>query len=565
MGGAEWDKVVDVVVVGSGAGAMAAAITAARHGAEVEVIEKAEKLGGTSAWSGGMPWMPVNDHMAEVDVADSREDALTYLAAVSNDRYLDQALIERFVDQAASAMRYLEDNSALEMVVTKTYSDYYADRPGGKPRGRSLEPKPLDAPAVLGDWADKVRESVHIPPLTQDEMAAEGSRRNLPLQDGEVPQDVVALITERTEKRIRCLGAALISGLLKGALDAGVEFRTSTAAQELVQQDGRVVGVIAESDGETVRIGARRGVVLASGGFEWNKELVTTFMGVPDLFPLSPPTNVGDGLKMGLELGAAVGNMSNGIAFPSIYDGRSELEGHRFGSLFAPRSDPGVIIVNRAGKRFANEGVCYNDLAKRHKVYDDVSGTYPNTGPVWQIFDQTVRDRTIALDFVPGQPTPDWVHEAPTIGELAEKIGVDPEVLTDQVARWNSYVDAGEDPEYHRGTVWWEGFQIEGPSPEKNMRRIETGPYYAMALYNGILGTVGGLRIDTDARVQSLRGGPIEGLYAVGNVASGIFGQTYPGGGCTLGPGLTFGWLAGQHVAAQSPQEIEQRETVAQA
>jgi 3-oxosteroid 1-dehydrogenase len=563
MSGAEWDHVVDVVVVGSGAGAMATAITAARHGAEVEVIEKAEKLGGTSAWSGGMPWMPVNDHMAEAGVTDSREDALTYLAAVANDRYQDQALIERFVDQAGPAMRYLEENSALEMVVTKTYSDYYADRPGGKPRGRSLEPKPLDSGTALGEWADRVRESVHIPPLTQDEMAAEGSRRNLPLKDGEVPQDVVALITERTENGIRCLGSALISGLLKGALDAGVEFRTSTAVQRLVQQDGRIVGIVADSDGDELRIGARLGVVVASGGFEWNKELVKTFMGVPDLFPLSPPTNVGDGLRMGMEVGAALGNMSNGIAFPSIYDGHSQLEGQPLGSLAAPRNDPGVIIVNRDGRRFANEGICYMDLAKRHKVYDDVTGTYPNTGPVWQIFDQTVRERTIALDFAPGQPTPDWVHEADTIAELAEKIGVDPDVLTAQVTRWNSYVDAGVDPEYHRGTVWWEGFQIEGPSPEKNMRRIETGPYYAMALYNGILGTVGGLRIDTDARVQSLRGEAIEGLYAVGNVASGIFGQTYPGGGGTLGPGLTFGYLAGQHIAAQSPAEIEEREPVA--
>jgi succinate dehydrogenase/fumarate reductase flavoprotein subunit len=562
---ASWDHVVDVVIVGSGAGAMAAAITAARSGSEVEVIEKAELLGGTSAWSGGMPWMPRNHHMAEVSVDDSREDALTYLESLSADRYQDQELIERYVDQAGEAMKFLEDNSALEMVVAGSYSDYYADRPGGKPRGRSLEPKPLDARTSLGDWEKKVRDSPHIPPLTQDEMAVEGSRRNLPLQDGEVPQDVVALITERTAKGIRCLGAALISGLLRGALNAGVTFRTSTPADRLVLQNGQVVGVVAHHDGDELRIGARRGVVLASGGFEWNEEFVKTFLGVPDLFPLSPPTNVGDGLRMGMEAGAALGNMSNGIAFPSIYDGRAMLEGKPHGSLAGPRNDPGVIIVNRHGKRFANEGICYMDLAKLHKVYDEKTATYPNTGPVWQIFDQTVRDRTIALDFMPNQPTPDWVHEAATIAELAEKIGVDPGVLTDQVERWNSYVDAGEDPDFHRGTIWWEGFQIEGPSPEKNMRRIETGPFYAMALYNGILGTVGGLRIDTDARVQGLRGGPIEGLYAVGNVASGIFGQTYPGGGGTLGPGLTFGYLAGQHVAAQSPREIEQREAVAQA
>jgi succinate dehydrogenase/fumarate reductase flavoprotein subunit len=353
--------------------------------------------------------------------------------------------------------------------------------------------------------------------------------------------------------------------MLRGALDAGVSFRTSTAADRLVVEDGQVVGVVARHEGEELRIGVRRAVILASGGFEWNEELVKAYLGIPDALPLSPPTNVGDGLQMGLEVGAAIGNMTNGVAFPSIYDGRSTLEGKPHGSLAAPRNDPGVIIVNRDGRRFANEGVCYMDLAKLHKVYDAQTASYPNTGPVWQVFDQTVRDRTIALDFMPGQPTPDWVHEAKTIGELAEKIGVDPLVLSEQVERWNSYVDAGEDPEFHRGTIWWEGFQIEGPSPEKNMRRIETGPYYAMPLYNGILGTTGGLRIDRDARVKAARTGAIiPGLYAVGNVAAGIFGQTYPGGGCTLGPNITFGYLAGRSAASESPRNSESLEALGQ-
>ncbi|HEY6758575.1 MAG TPA: FAD-dependent oxidoreductase [Baekduia sp.] len=567
MTDARWDHVVDVLVVGSGAGGLAAAITAARNGADVEVIEKAPQLGGTSAWSGGMPWVPRNSHMPEVGVPDSREDALTYIDSLLNDRSPDHDLVELYVDRAAEAWDYIEANSAIEMVVTYSYSDYYADRPGGKPRGRSLEPKPFDSPKMLGEWHDRVRDTPHIPRLTQDEMAAEGARRNLPVgAEGAVPVDIMALLGEREANGIRTLGPALVSGLVRGALDAGVSLQTGTPATELVVDDGAVVGVVAEHDGQTIRIGARRGVVLASGGFEWNAELVRAYMGIPDAFPLTPPTNVGDGLQMGLEVGAAVGNMTNAVAFPAAYDGHSTNEaGGPLGSLAPPRSDKGCIIVNRDGRRFVNEGVSYMDMAKSHRQYDQDTATYPNTGPVWQIFDQDVRERTMTLDFVPGQPTPDWVHEAATVAELAAKIGVDPAILAEQVERFNAAAEAGVDPDFHRGTIWWEGYQTGGPSPEKNMAKIERGPFYAMKLYNGVLGTLGGLRIDEHAQVRAARGGLVDGLYAVGNVAAGIFGQAYPGGGSTLGPNVTFGYLAGLHAAARSARDVEPaREAVAQ-
>jgi 3-oxosteroid 1-dehydrogenase len=557
MADASWDRVVDVLVVGSGAGGLAAAVTAADHRCEVEVIEKADLLGGTSAWSGGMPWIPRNRHMAEAGIEDSREDALTYLAGLSCDRYPDQKLIEVFVDRAAEAVEYIEDKTALRLTVTHSYSDYFADRPGGKPKGRSLEPLPCDARAVLGEWAERVRDTPHIPRLTQDEMAAEGARRNMPLDEqGEVPVDVVALLTEREAAGIRTLGPALVSGILRGVLDLGVKLTTGTPAKELVIEDGEVVGVVAEQDGHEIRIGARRGVVLATGGFEWNPELVLAYLGIPDGFPLSPSTNVGDGLQMGLEAGAAIGNMTNAVAFPCAYDEHSTLDGRPFGNMAPPRSDPGCIVVNGEGRRFVNEGIGYMDVAKAHRAYDPQTASYPNTGPVWMVFDQDARERIITMDFVPGQPTPDWVKEGETIADLGAKMGVDPAVLEEQVARWNDHVSAGEDPYFGRGTIWWEGFQTGGPSPAKNMASIAKGPFYAMRLYNGILGTVGGLRIDEHARVRSARGGLIPGLHAVGNVAAGIFGQTYPGGGGTLGPNITFGYLAGSHLGEHAPRAI---------
>lgn len=547
-----WDRVVDVVVVGSGAGGLTAALTAAVDGADVEVLEKADLLGGTSAWSGGMPWVPRNSHMPEVDATDSREEALEYINGLTEQRAHDPSLIERFVDEAAGAIDFLEAHSAVRLTVTRAWSDYFADRPGGKLSGRSLEPLPMDSPGILGAWHDKVRDSPHIPRLTQDEMAALGSQRALPVDEtGKVPAGAEELIARRERDQVRVMGPALISGIVRGLVDEGVTLTTGTPVTRLVVEDGAVVGVEADDHGATVRIGARRGVVLASGGFEWNEDLVLAYLGSPHKLPLSPPTNVGDGLVMGLEIGAAVGNMSNAVAFPATYDEHSTYEGAPIGNLATPRADPGVVGLNKHGRRFVNEGITYMDIAKVHAEYDPVSATYPNEGPGWWVFDESVRGRHIISDFAPGAPTPTWVKTADTLEGLAAEMDLDPAVLVEEIERFNGHVEAGVDPDFHRGEIWWEGYQTEGPQPGRHLAKVETGPFYALKMYDGILGTVGGLRIDADARVLRQRGGVVDGLYAVGNVAAGIFGQVYPGGGSTLGPGITFGHLAGRHAAAR--------------
>lgn len=553
-----WNRVVDVIVVGSGAGGLTAAITAAVDGATVEVLEKADLIGGTSAWSGGMPWVPLNSHMSEVGMTDSREEALEYIRGLTEHREPDPALLETFVDEAATAVDFLEAHSAVRFTATRAWSDYYADRPGGKIVGRSLEPLPMDSPAILGDeWHGRVRDSPHIPLLTQDELAALGAQRALPTDEtGKVPQDAGELIARRTRDRIRVLGPAMIAGMVRGIIDHDVTVTTGTPVTRLILEDGAVVGVEAEHDGQTIRIGARRGVVLASGGFEWNEELVLAYLGTPDRLPLSPPTNVGDGLVMGLEIGAAVGNMSNAVAFPATYDERSTLEGAKHGSLATPRADPGTIGINKHGRRFVNEGISYMDVAKVHATYDPFTASYPNEGPGWWIFDSDVRGRYQLGDFVPGGPTPEWVKESDTIAGLAEQIGVDPSVLVAEVDRFNDHVDAGHDPDFRRGEIWWEGYQTQGPQPGAHLAKMRKGPFFAVKMYDGILGTAGGLRTDSHARVKAARGGTIDGLYAVGNVAAGIFGQAYPGGGSTLGPGITFGYLAGRHVASAAARPV---------
>jgi 3-oxosteroid 1-dehydrogenase len=297
--------------------------------------------------------------------------------------------------------------------------------------------------------------------------------------------------------------------------------------------------------------------VLACGGFEWNPELVRAFLGVPEVRPLSPPTNVGDGLAMALEAGAAVANMSVAWSFPVAYDGTSTYEDEPLSILATPRMEAGCITVNQSGRRFVNEGVTYMDFNRAHRDYDATTQTYPNESPVWMVFGAKVRDRLHVADLHPGEPTPDWVKEAATIEELAVAIGVDPAVLADEVARFNGFVADRHDPDFGRGSVWWEGWTTGGPNPDKSMAPVDDPPFYAMALHDGILGTAGGVLVDGHARVRAMRGGVIDGLYAAGNIAASVFGPSYPGGGATLGPAMTFAYLAGLHLGEREARAAD--------
>jgi succinate dehydrogenase/fumarate reductase flavoprotein subunit len=561
MGEHTWDRVVDVVVVGSGAAALTAAVVAADGGCEVELFEKSDKIGGTSATSGGMPWVPLNHHLGEVGVEDSREEALQYLRGLTQGREPDPQLLEVYVDRAAEAFAYIEEHTGAHFTASRTFSDYFADHRGGKPRGRSLDSAPF-AFEQLGEWGDRIRRSPHFPPgLTQDELAGAGSApdpRNVYMgADGGATVDLQQLMSDRAAAGVRTLGEGMIGGLLQGVIEREIPVNTDSPVRRLVRDGATVVGVIVEHDGHEVEVGARRGVVLGSGGFEWNAELVRAFLGVPEVRSLTPPANIGDGLVMALEAGASVANMSVAWAYPVTYDGHSTLEGEPLAILATPRQEPGCITVNQGGHRFVNEGVTYMDFGRTHRVYDPTTQTYPNASPVWMIFDQRVRDRTHLADLHPGEPTPDWVKEGETVAQLAGELGIDAKVLVAEIDRFNRYVDAGADPEFGRGSVWWEGWTSGGPSAEKSMARIDAPSFYAMPLYDGILGTAGGLRVDERGRVLAMRGGVVDGLYAAGNVMASPFGPAYPGGGSTLGPGMTFGYLAGRHLGEQPARSIE--------
>jgi succinate dehydrogenase/fumarate reductase flavoprotein subunit len=548
----KWDRTADVVVVGSGGAALTAAVTAAAGGAQVTVLEKSDKVGGTTGVSGGVLWIPANHHMKELGVEDSPEEALRYIRRLTMGREPDPALIDDFVATGGDVVQWLEDNTPVRMFATKWFADYYADMPGGKREGRSLEPTVFEARTQLGDWAARVRISPYEPLLTMEEKFSLGL--NGALLEKRPVEEVCA---ERAKSGAAVIGGALISMLLKGCLDRGATVLTGTPGRELiVDDDGRVVGVRAEGAEGSTLVGARRGVVLAAGGYEWNQELVKSFLTVPSLSPLSPPFNEGDALIMALEAGAAVANMNSAWWFPAMRDPTMTYEGKPLYHLGAGRNVAGTIVVNKRGRRFANEGTTYQDYPKSLMAYDPVAVEFPNESPVWMIFDQRTKDSQVLLNIMPGQPAPDWVARASSIRGLAELIGVPGDNLVGTMERFNANASSGIDPDFHRGTVYWENFLSGGPSAAANLAPINTPPFYALPIYLGALGTNGGLRIDVDGRVRSLRGGIIEGLYAAGNTSANIFGSMYPAGGATIGPSVVFGHHAGKHAASNKVAKI---------
>ncbi|WP_040951795.1 FAD-binding protein [Gorillibacterium massiliense] len=538
----QWDHEVDVVVMGSGGAALVAAIMAADQGAKVLILEKAHQLGGTTAFSGGIPWIPLNRYMQEKGAGDTREDALTYIRRITGGKEPNPKLLEVYVDNGYKMIDYLHEHTPLKFAVPMSYPSYYGNLPGAK-SGRSLDPMPYDMNEI-GEWGEKIRQNPIFPPLTLEEGGAIGGVD-------------FAKIAERMENNIVTMGRALIASMFKGVLDRGIETWLGTPGKELVLSDeGEVIGVVAEQKGKKVYIGTRKGVVLASGGFEWNKELVKTFLKGEITHPLSPAGNDGDGLIMAMEAGAALGNMSEAWWYPAMQDPTFEYEDRVMNQLGGGRFGPNSIIVNKHGKRFVHEGVTYNDLPKSFYEFDPVALEWPNEPPVWMIFDQQLKDSTMIITMMPGEDTPDWVDRADSIRDLAAKIGVDADNLEATVQRFNENAKKGVDPDFHRGTTFFENFTGGGGSPEANLGPIEKAPFYALPIYFGSLGTSGGPKIDENGQVINLRGKPIPGLYAAGNAAMGVMGQAYLSAGGTIGPAMTFGYLAGIAVGKSESKTI---------
>jgi 3-oxosteroid 1-dehydrogenase len=542
----QWDQEFDVVVIGSGGAGMTAALVAHDAGASVAIVEKAEVVGGTTAVSGGVVWVPNNHHMSEVGIEDSREEALRYMLRLADGRS-EETLVELFLDTAPEMIRYLEEHAGLEFSSLEHYPDYHPEFEGGRAGGRSLDPGLFDT-NELGEHKKKLRRSpiFGMTAMTVAEATEWGVFSNpaaLPFK----------LLGERLQKGLVCYGGSLVGRMYKALIARGILPMTSTAAKELIVEEDKVVGVIVESEGVSQRLRATQGVLLASGGFEWSKELNVQFLGGQLTHPNSPPGNDGDGLKMAMNVGADLANMSEAWWCPSVVIPDEEYDGVQLNrGDFATRSLPHSIIVNRKGKRFVNEAHNYNDMMKPFFNFDPVDYERPNL-PAWLVFDQAYMDKYALQTYVPGMPIPKWVTSAESIEALATIIDVDAVGLADTIRRFNGFAVEGVDKDFRRGESVYDHFYGDpGHEPNPNLGEISKGPYYALQVFPGAIGTKGGAKVNARSQVLNVNGSPIEGLYAAGNVMAGITGPGYPGAGGTIGAAMTFGYIAGRDLAAKT-------------
>ena len=542
-----WHLEADVVILGSGGAAMTAAISAHDFGArDVVILEKSGMVGGTTAMSGGMLWIPNNHYQREAGIDESDDDIVAYLDALAPGG-LDPETLGAFMESGPEMIRYFSDRTPVRFHAYADFPDYQPYMPGAKPDGgRSLDNEAFSF-EQLGKWATRVNPTKMAYPVRGSLMEA---------INGTLDE---AMLAERERGDYRGLGQALVGSLFKAVLDRGIPVEFEKRARKLVKDGDRVIGVVAEdADGRDFRVRARRGVVIATGGFEWNEKLVRTFLRGPLTGPVSVPENEGDGLLMAIDAGAQLGNMQNAFWQQSVLETKAQHRSAKPNYLLGSdeRARPGAILVNRAGRRFVNEAANYNAMGKALHAFDAGTHSYANL-PYWLIIDQRYKDKYPLFTSPPGSPIPPYVMTADTLEALAGMAGIDAEGLAGTVKRFNEMVRNGHDDDFHRGDNSYDNFYMWGDAafdpPYRTLGAIDQGPYYAVRMESGALGTCGGPKTNGDAQVLDWNDTPIPGLYAAGNAMAAVLGEAYGGAGGTLGPGMTFGYIAGRHLGTHIP------------
>ncbi|WP_171896609.1 3-oxosteroid 1-dehydrogenase [Nocardioides marmotae] len=558
---------VDVVVVGAGAAGMSAALAAADRGLDTILLEKSAYFGGSTARSGGGVWIPGNYALKAAGQDDPLENSKLYLDSIVGD-VVPKVRRDTYVDRGAEVMDFLKARTPVRFTWVPDYADYHPEQPGGRPKGRTVEPVPLDA-SFLGAELERLHPPYTKAPANMIVTQADFRKISLGMRTLRGPLTMVKVTLKRIlagllRRRMYAMGNAIAIGLRQGLADARVPLHYETELRDLVVQDGRVTGVRVLRDGVEQVVRARRGVVLGSGGFERNAELREKYLPRPTSveWTTGSQNNTGAGLVAGMGAGASTDLMDDGWWGPTI-----PLPGRPWFCL-AERNLPGSIIVNQAGERYMNEALPYVEAV--HEIY---RGEQTGVGhvPSWMVLDQRYRNRYVFAGLMPRQPFPGrWykegvVKKADTLAGLAAEIGVPAATLERTVERFNGFARTGVDADFHRGESAYDKYYSDPTvKPNPSLHTIDEGPFYAVQIVPGDLGTKGGLVTDERARVLREDGSVLEGLYAAGNVSSAVMGHTYPGPGGTIGPALVFGYLAAEDLAAAAARPAATPATTSQ-
>ncbi len=551
-----WDLEADVVAIGSGGGGLCAAITAHDFGASALVLERSDQVGGVTAYSMGEVWIPGNHLAIALGVDDSPQSGYRYIKRLSMDYGSDAAILNQMV-HGPVALKYFEEKIGLKMCVVRHLPDYYYPHiDDALAEGRCLEALPFAAES-LGEWQSRTRVSPHVPySLTHEDIFDNGGLANMLKWD-------YSVMSERLAKDERCAGPGLAAYFVKGVLDRGIPMHTGVDVQELIVDGGRVVGVRALRDGAELFVKASRGVVIAVSSYERNPDYAKTLGHQLDPVSMVMPTVDGAHLRLAGPAGARIARVPDVTMLGFHVPGEEQEEGIPLWRGALPFLGlPHTILVNRAGRRFANEAF-YRSVYFALEVIDGATQTHPNF-PCWAVFDSQAREKYPFGSLMPGQEVPEELGiTAGSIAELATKTGIDEQELQRTIATFNGYCETGTDREFQRGTFPWGALMCGDPlqKPNANLGSLAKPPFYAIPLHRmaggGIAST--GLLTDNHCRVVGWDDRPIAGLYAAGNSVARLDNGALMQSGITNARGMTHGYLAGRH-AAGHPSDLLQKE-----